>query len=527
MNGNLGTSEWTYSAGANWHVNGVNDSSRALVSTPLTLSGGPVTVSFTHTRDFEIFSDGGTLQMSLDGGTTFTPVTNFTSNGYDGYIFSGNFNPLGDQGLQGFWEGPGPVGPLTSVASLGTLAAGPLQLQWNAGWDDTNLRAAPNWTITSVTVTGLQALPAEYWKGTVGGSWFDSNWASDAAGTLTPLLPDAPTDVIFSATGAANQNTTLDANFTIHSLTINDTTPVTIGSGAGGPFTLTIAGDAGTGITVNTGGGLTINANVTLGGASDTVAVATGSLATINGILGGSNGLIKNGGGTLVLANGGNNYVGATKIQDGTLQLGADHALPIATTVTINQADGTGNALFDLNGHDQTVAGLTFIAPEGSSVVDLNGGVLTLAGDVNLVNNTTFAGGGGGSFIQDTAGGGALDLGDATRTFHIAGQNAGTQDLTINARIQGHGGVVIDAAPSTTVLNEAGVVFRRSQHLHRQHHRGARAAHDDCRRGAALDHGPDSRHRQFRVDRRRRPRWHYADGQQHFPGGWQYRRNRE
>ena len=155
------------------------------------------------------------------------------------------------------------------------------------------------------------------------------------------------------------------------------------------------------------------------------------------------------------------NYSGATTINDGTLQVGIDNALPAGTTVTINDPTGNGTALLDVNGHAQTIAGLTFVAPKGggSSTVDVNGGVLTLGGNVSVVDNTSAPGNGGNSVINDIAGGGALDLGGATRTFTIAGQNLLQNDLIINAKIQGAGGVVINASPSTFNSSEGGVFF--------------------------------------------------------------------
>ncbi len=95
--------------------------------------------------------------------------------------------------------------------------------------------------------------------------------------------------------------------------------PVVISDGTGGPNTLTIAGLSGTGITVGIGSNLTINSNVTLGGASDTIAVSNTGVATINGVLGGINGLNKNGSGTLTLS-GANTYTASTTVTEGMLQ---------------------------------------------------------------------------------------------------------------------------------------------------------------------------------------------------------------
>ena len=108
---------------------------------------------------------------------------------------------------------------------------------------------------------GLPPLPeAEAWLGGTDGTWTGNNWASDAVGTPTAAIPTASDDLTFSATGAANRSTTLGQDFTIHSLTISDPLPVTIDSG--GPFTLTISGNAGKGLDVQAGAGLvTIGAN--------------------------------------------------------------------------------------------------------------------------------------------------------------------------------------------------------------------------------------------------------------------------
>ncbi|WP_131989328.1 autotransporter outer membrane beta-barrel domain-containing protein [Chthoniobacter flavus] len=309
--------------------------------------------------------------------------------------------------------------------------------------------------------------PSAFWTGDQDGTWTTSNagntnWATAAAGTIDAgLIPGAPINVTFSAAGAVNQNTTLGANFTIHRLTVSDPNPVTISSGAGGPFTLTIAGDAGTGITVNSGSNLTINSNLTLGGASDTITVDGTGVATIAGVLGGNNGLIKAGAGLLTLSNSGNNYTGATQIQDGTLKLGADNAVPAGSASTVNAPTGTGNAVLDLNGHRLTVSGLTLVAEIGlgQSTVDVNGGVLTLAGDVNVIDSVFKPGNNFAPIIQDGIGGGAVDLGNATRTFNIAGQNVQVRDLIVNAVIQGNGGIVVNAAPSTFNGTEGGIVL--------------------------------------------------------------------
>src|SRR5207302_1859242 len=67
-----------------------------------------------------------------------------------------------------------------------------------------------------------------------------------------------------------------------------------------------------------------------LGGAGDLTlsGAVTGSTTTAP--------LVKIGAGTLTLANAGNNYAGGTRIDAGTLRLGAANVLPNTGTVTLN-----------------------------------------------------------------------------------------------------------------------------------------------------------------------------------------------
>ena len=145
-----------------------------------------------------------------------------------------------------------------------------------------------------------------YWKGGVDGNWNGftggntntSNWTDSTGNTNTFQKPGSTTDVYFSAPSPANTATTLGVDFSIKSLTFNNSASI---SGN----TLTV-GNSTTGITANTG--------------------ATG---TINSILAGS-GVTKNGVGTIVLG-GSNSFTGGLTINDGTVQLANSGALNSGT----------------------------------------------------------------------------------------------------------------------------------------------------------------------------------------------------
>src|SRR6202043_808374 len=103
----------------------------------------------------------------------------------------------------------------------------------------------------------------------------------------------ANADVVFSVTGVPpqNQNTVLDLDTTISSLTVNDSSAVTIS----GSHTLSIDGSGATnGITINSGADLTtISSNLALIGSSQTMTVNNSSGLLISGSISGTVGLTK------------------------------------------------------------------------------------------------------------------------------------------------------------------------------------------------------------------------------------------
>jgi autotransporter-associated beta strand protein len=188
----------------------------------------------------------------------------------------------------------------------------------------------------------------------------------------------------------------------------------------------------------------TFNCALDLGG-SQTVTVAQDTTLNLNGVIGGSTGIMgKEGPGTLALGGtAANTYTGSTAVRDGTLALnksagnnaaagaliigdgvGTDRVLLLSSNQISDSAAITINTsgVLALNGHDETIGPLTM---SGAALVDSGGGTLTLNGDVTrpVEPGTPF------STIA-----GRLSLGGTNRAF-IINTNFGLTAMEISAVI--------------------------------------------------------------------------------------------
>lgn len=164
--------------------------------------------------------------------------------------------------------------------------------------------------------------------------------------------------------------------------------------------------------------------------------------------------------GTVVVSGTANTYTGVTNIIRGTLELGANDALPVGTTLDIDNTSAAETATVDLAGFNQTVAGLQRTnAGGGTGTAFLTNTSPTPATfTVNQSVSTTYAGRTTGNLSLVQTGAGTLTLAGGLQFDH-SGNTTVNGNLTIAAdsqltlapgangvtnSIQGTGNLVLD-----------------------------------------------------------------------------------
>ena len=141
-------------------------SDASLESPVLEAGADPVSVTFTHRFAFELIPasgttaalalDGGVIEYSIDGGTTWQDISQIADPGYNHVIFVGT-NPLGGRPAYG---GTNATYPDTDQVTLdlGTHLAGmAFRLRFRVGSDSGV--GAPGWEIDDVAFTGIVGTP--------------------------------------------------------------------------------------------------------------------------------------------------------------------------------------------------------------------------------------------------------------------------------------------------------------------------------------------------------------------------------
>ena len=179
------------------------------------------------------------------------------------------------------------------------------------------LRVATTWA--EVTPLGT---PTLYW---------DINGATAGAGGATPSGTwDAST---------ANWNNSAAGDGNALAWTSGGAATFSAGSDASGTYTITVSGtQSASQVTFEDGTATLTGGQLDLTGSLHTIIANSGVTATIESVVGGAVGFIKDGSGTLVLTNA-NTYSGATTINSGTLQMGnggTTGSLPTGSAITTN-----------------------------------------------------------------------------------------------------------------------------------------------------------------------------------------------
>lgn len=158
----IGFGVWAHTPGTGWTVNGRNRERAVLLSNVFTATGGALSFAFEHSFSFQLnlnggCFDGGLLLANING-AGFVPVTpeaSTTSLGYRGRLSpSGGTPRAGESAFCGFPNNQ--AGTVVSSTFLGSAAAGSsVQFAFEGVWDASVVNPGANWTIRSVTTSGL------------------------------------------------------------------------------------------------------------------------------------------------------------------------------------------------------------------------------------------------------------------------------------------------------------------------------------------------------------------------------------
>jgi autotransporter-associated beta strand protein len=313
-----------------------------------------------------------------------------------------------------------------------------------------------------------------------------SNAIATTTGTLTK---DGAGTLVLSGANSYTGTTTISAgNLTISSgSAISDSGVVTLGNATGA-----ILHVAGSEIIGTLSGGGSNGGDISIA-ASQALTVNQTATGTFAGIISGGGSLTKNGSSTLTLT-GSNTYDGATTINAGVLNIRHNNALGTAvggTTVasgaalqlqgnititgeTLSLTGGGFNndgALRNISGNNTWTGDITTQANNTRIQADAES-LLTISGNISTAGYSTLLQGNGTTNITGVISGasGAVTLsaaGSGKPIVTLSGNNTYTGATTINAgALQiGAGGTSGSLSSSTSITNNANLVFNRSDSL--------------------------------------------------------------
>ena len=130
-----------------------------LTSPPMNVGTGPLVISFTHRFAFEAGNwDGGVIELSNNGGATWTDIGGIVGNSYNGLTNAGTNAPIGASRPAFVARNTGWPNFVTVTRNLGTTYAGQtIQIRFRIGADDST--GAPGWDIDDINVSGITNTP--------------------------------------------------------------------------------------------------------------------------------------------------------------------------------------------------------------------------------------------------------------------------------------------------------------------------------------------------------------------------------
>ena len=268
--------------------------------------------------------------------------------------------------------------------------------------------------------------------------------------------------VTLAQSTVAGQSNTLD----LANVDLSPGVTVSMNSNAGGNFRSQITASvfSGTlnGPLVMNGDGLnqissatliTINSDVTAGAAGfNGIMLLRGTGAgVINGNINLPNGFVtKTDASTWTVNSTGNNWAGTAVQSSGSIKLGIDNALPITAPLTIGQASDAAASSFDLNGFDQEVPVIAYVAGTANSTRGVTNTSSTLStftvrneGSVSYGASTGITGGlltGNLELVKFGAG-----------PLTLAGANSFTGNVTVNEGTLIAGGSTVTSLGNATI----------------------------------------------------------------------------
>jgi large repetitive protein len=163
----IGTADWTRATSfgpftAHWHgPDAGHRTDTSLVSPPLAAGAGPVSFTFKHRFAFESSGgsdfDGGVIEVSSDGGSTWVDADTVGDTNYTGTITDTSGNPLANRFA---YTGTSAGHPSfnTQTVDLGTTFAGQtIRVRFRVGTDAA--AAGGGWDVDDLSLTGLTNTP--------------------------------------------------------------------------------------------------------------------------------------------------------------------------------------------------------------------------------------------------------------------------------------------------------------------------------------------------------------------------------